>query len=518
MLGETQKVQQVDNGDGKLHDPSILVGSGQFQVPVVAGNTSTNQADNTANPTAHNGQQTTGESELVVRAEQAELTALVLATIVEIHCEMDGAANLENAAAAAAHAVRDQLAGKCVLVGWKSEDSAGIKLVAQAGSGPPLSQEVHRLAEAACEEVLARGTLTIWPAQKHASRHALMAVSQFGRRVHCESMVAAPLTAGRDGRAGVLIAVDCEFPAVAERLIDGLRDPLGSKLDAYAEQRPSRIESLVRQTVNLFRGERRKFFSLALTAITLLMVLPVRYRISGSCELQPVQRRFVAAPFDGPLKAAMVRPGDLVLEEQLLATINPREIEYKLAGVRADLSRAQQEQKGMMADHDIAGSKLAALESARLRYEKELLEYQRSHLEIRSPIRGIVVSGDLEEAEGTPLSRGETLFEIAPLGQMVVEVAIPEEDFPHVRRGMPVDFYVYSLPNRKLSGTLQRIHPRAELRDHDNVFIGEVFVSDPRNLLRPGMRGKATITGDRHSLGWNLFHKAYHAVRTSLVL
>ena len=111
------------------------------------------------------------------------------------------------------------------------------------------------------------------------------------------------------------------------------------------------------------------------------------------------------------------------------------------------------------------------------------------------------------------MSRGETLLEIAPLGEMVVEIAVPESDIVHAREGMQVDFYVHALPSRALGGTISRVHPRAELRNHDNVYIAEVRISDAENILRPGMRGRAKIISDRHPLGWNLFHKAYFALR-----
>ena len=104
------------------------------------------------------------------------------------------------------------------------------------------------------------------------------------------------------------------------------------------------------------------------------------------------------------------------------------------------------------------------------------------------------------------------MFEIAPLHSMVVEIAIEESDFTHVRDGMPVYFYVDSLAGQRFNGALERIHPRAELRDHDNVFIAEVQIQDHDGVLRPGMQGRATVVGDRHPLGWNLFHKAYYSL------
>ena len=77
---------------------------------------------------------------------------------------------------------------------------------------------------------------------------------------------------------------------------------------------------------------------------------------------------------------------------------------------------------------------------------------------------------------------------------------------------METDFYVHALPGRTMGGSVERVRPTAELRDHDNVFIAEVIVNDRYNVLRPGMGGQATVYSDAHTLGWNLFHKAYYAL------
>ena len=51
---------------------------------------------------------------------------------------------------------------------------------------------------------------------------------------------------------------------------------------------------------------------------------------------------------------------------------------------------------------------------------------------------GIVITGDLRKTEGTPLKIGQTMFEIGPLDEMIVEVAVPERDVLHVEPGMDV--------------------------------------------------------------------------------
>jgi multidrug efflux pump subunit AcrA (membrane-fusion protein) len=121
----------------------------------------------------------------------------------------------------------------------------------------------------------------------------------------------------------------------------------------------------------------------------------------------------------------------------------------------------------------------------------------------------VVISGDLRKAEGAPLSTGQTLFEIAPLEEMVLEIGIPEEDISHVQVGQTVQATLNALADRTWTGTIERIHPRSELVDQDYVFVAEVKFSNEHGLLRPGMKGRAKVITAPQMLGWNLFHKAW---------
>ena len=111
------------------------------------------------------------------------------------------------------------------------------------------------------------------------------------------------------------------------------------------------------------------------------------------------------------------------------------------------------------------------------------------------------------------LAVGERLFEIAPLERMVVEVAVPEADVPWVKEGQTVEIVLDAWPETTWTGQLSRVHPRAEIRDEEHVFIAEVLLENPEALLRPGMRGRAKIEGPAKPLGWNLFHKPWYELR-----
>ena len=229
------------------------------------------------------------------------------------------------------------------------------------------------------------------------------------------------------------------------------------------------------------------------------------HRVKCECQLEPVTRRFVAAPFDGPLKETFVKPGDLVTQGQLLARMDGREVRWELAGVQADLYRAATQRAGHVASHKAGEAEVSRHEVDRLQFREQLLKARDQDLEIRSPVDGMVVSGDLKDVEGMPLKTGEMLFEVAPLDAMVVELAVPEDDLPYIRPGLPVDITFDAFPLRGDQSKIDRVHPRAEIRGEENVFIAEVKLDNPSQVLRPGMRGYARIAAGRATLGWILF-------------
>ena len=450
------------------------------------------------------------------RFQQSDRELRALAATLELVTALDQHQDLTSAAEVAAQLICDAFASRRVVMFWRQSSSSQIRVIADTcrtenGSDP-------RFAVAAGEEAASQTKRFHWSRSEKADesnasgdRVGLLAVAQFADAIRAGTIMGVPFHQHGDNPRGAVVVIDAAKRTEGSWL-EVMSDPVGAKLTSIEALQPTALESKCRSIVAWASNSRRSRVA-TVTAIVLgILLMPLRYRVSSEIEIQPTERRFVAVPFDGPLKSAHVRPGDTVREKQLLAEIDPREIEYELAGIQAELQRSLQEKKGLLADHDVAGSQLADWEARRLENETDLLTLRRENLEIRSPIAGVVVRGDWEESEGMPMTRGETLFEVAPLDELVVEIAIPEEDIHHVRAGMPVEFFVNAMPNRTLQGKIVRVHPSAELRDHQNVYVAELWLHNPEGIYRPGMRGRASIVSDRHTLVWNVFHKPWHSL------
>ncbi|TWT49072.1 macrolide transporter subunit MacA [Rubripirellula amarantea] len=432
-----------------------------------------------------------------------------LAAVVALLSTLDHCDTAAEASQNAVDHIQDYLSANRVMLLWRSRSGGTI---AKLGDTERTSaKEIEPFIIAAGEEIAARDMQTRFPPTNSMDRHALLAVAQLVRNLPAKHLNAIRLSDHLDRDRGTLIVLESS-ETQCETFLNVVSRPLASAIHRIVRLQPSVVEQGVRN-IHAFTKQRSRIGMLAVAVLfSALMLIPATYRVAATVELQPVERRFIAVPVDGPLLRVHVRPGDLVEPRGLLAEIDPREIDFELAGSQAQLSRAEQERKAMIAEHDFAGSQIAVLEQERLRNQTQLLEHQRGNLEIRSPINGIIISGDHTRSEGMPMTRGETLFEIAPLGEMMAEIAIPESEIAEVQSGMECTFHLHAYPNRTLRGTIERINPRAELRDHENVFIAEVRVKDPDGLYRPGMRGQAKIESNSHPLGWNLFHRAYYSL------
>ena len=253
---------------------------------------------------------------------------------------------------------------------------------------------------------------------------------------------------------------------------------------------------------------------LALMAVIgVLAILPWPYSVRCNVTCEPFLRRYVAAPFDAKLLESKILPGDNVEKGQLLAILDGSELRSQIASLEAQLGQATQRRAAALSTGDASNAELERLEVQKLTGEIDVLHSRIARLEIRSPISGIVVSGNLERIQGAPLSVGEDLFEIAPLHNLVMEIAIPESDISRVQVGMETRISLDAGQGGSHVAKIARIHPRSEMRDGQSVFVGEAEIENAQDDIRPGMLGQARVAVGKKPAGWILLHRPYEALR-----
>lgn len=336
-------------------------------------------------------------------------------------------------------------------------------------------------------------------------------------RTDASQLIALPLGPPDDQESnGVIVIAGNDLPRSRE-LMSLLGPLLGSRFKNIERSEQQRNPFHRQRIQSWLRRRRTAVIAGMITSLGLLLCLPVTHRLHIPCQLEPVRRRFVAAPFDAPLQKIHVRPGDSVKAGQVLAEIDTERLLSQMAAAESELRHATAQRSHALASHDTVAAQLHAFEMDKARSRIEHLNHLVDRSRVTSPIEGIVVMGDWKSREGVPLEMGETLFEVAPLDAMRVRMEVAQTDYELLANDMSAKIRLLAAGQNDYATAIDWIHPRAERLRDDHLFVAEATVANHEGVLRPGMRGTATVMAGTRSLGWVLMRGPIRWMRETFV-
>ncbi len=300
-------------------------------------------------------------------------------------------------------------------------------------------------------------------------------------------------------------------------LLPQLQAELSAWLHTWQACRNSSTQQTWANTVARLKKYRRALLLGCAVATTLLVFAPAPYWPQRECIVEPSARRFVASPIDGRVLRSLVRPGDVVAAGQVIGQLDDEHLRWEIGAAEAEMQAAQKHRDSALAHKEGGKLRLAQFEQQQIALKIQSLQSQLQQLELRSPSAGIVLQGEWFRSEGAPVARGDTLFEIAPLEHMTIEVHLKTEDLGEINVGDTVTVRVDSAFGTAWSGTISRIDPRAAVIDDKVCFVADVEVDNADNRLRPGMQGTVRISTGFKSIGWLIFHRPYRWLMKNLV-
>ena len=181
---------------------------------------------------------------------------------------------------------------------------------------------------------------------------------------------------------------------------------------------------------------------------------------------------------------------------QLLARLDSRDLlleKRQSTGRHAQLSREHRE---ALATNDRSRVNVLRAQIEQAAAQLALVDEQLARTYLRAPYDGVVVKGDLSQSLGSPVSRGDVLFEIAPLDGYRIFLAVDERDIADIRPGQRGALTLAALPNQELELTVERVVPISVDHGGRNVFRVEGKLDAPVEGLRPGMEGVGKVRID----------------------
>lgn len=437
------------------------------------------------------------------------------------------AAPLDHAAfPAAARALVTDLAARfgCDRVSLGAVDRGRVRL--QAVSHSALFGEranLTRAIEAAMEEALDQESVVVHPPRATSSSVPVQ-VTRAHQRL-CE---------GEDDEAGPRTA--CSIPIAhgdAFRAIVTLERPGNRPFEATELKLVESAVSLVGPTLDLQRREDRwlgaklldsarrlgarlvgpghvglKLAMLAAVALVLIMTfVDGDYRVTADASLEATVLRAAVAPFDGFLAEAPARAGDRVETGDVLATLDDRELRLERSRWSSQLEQLRKEYRQAMASREAAEVRIYAAQMNQARAQLALAEAKLEKMVLRAPFDGVVVTGDLSQELGSPVERGELLYEVAPRDDYRLVLEVDERDIDEIAVGHTGSMVFSAFPGESVDFEVEQLTPVSTPREGRNTFRVEARLLGAPADLQPGMEGVGKIAVDRRRLLWIWTHE-----------
>lgn len=442
------------------------------------------------------------------------------AVVLELIAKISSTDTRREACTVIANELKHHFDCDCVAVGLKTPTATGCELFAVSSMANFDNESRTTITfKNAFDEAIMRGETTVFPSQNNHRLGATLAHKKLQTHMRVPAAVTVNLRNDSDVIVGAVTFLGrhelIRQPATFN-LIQALEHPVGSSLDLVRSAEGGLIRRVARRINNAKEKHLPRVIGGAVGIGLLSMLIPMPYGIHCQCVAEPVVRSFSVAPYDGLLETTFAEPGMIVKKGDLLAKMDGRAISYEIAGVTADRQRAARKHDQLLANENVSEAIGSGLERDALQNKLELLEFKQRNLDIVSPVDGIVLSGSVDKRENYPVQLGDTLYEVAPLETLKVELSIPSDEVMHVADGQNVRLRFDGFGTTRHAATINRVRPSSTLRDDQNVFIAEVVMDNEDFEIRPGMSGNAKVYGRWRTLGWSLFHSPWEKFVTAI--
>lgn len=331
-----------------------------------------------------------------------------------------------------------------------------------------------------------------------------------------DAVASIALKSGEEVRAVLSLRGRSDKPFTPDQL-DDLRSKLEPILPSFELVRRA-TRGLPRHTRDTLRGAYDgvmtpgRWGRKAALVVVLLMLGgvffgSVNYHLTVPCTVTPAEVRHIHAVAGGVLQSARVMQGDRVRAGDVLCEFDHRELEQQRSELTAQLELLERERDFALASQSPAEAQLAMANQELVRAKLAIVDTKLAQSVVRSPIDGVVVRGDLRQAVGAVMGMGEPLFQVAPIDRWLVELEVPQFAAEDLQQGLSGMFATSAEPGKTTPLTVSRVHPAAQLRKNQTVYVAEADLVAVESWLKPGMEGVAKISVGPRRIAWVLTHR-----------
>jgi RND family efflux transporter MFP subunit len=376
-----------------------------------------------------------------------------------------------------------------------------------------------RAMEAAMDEAADQLATVVHPSPKGGPFQVTRAHAELLRLHGTGSVCTVPLTAGGTVLGALVLERPAgeEFDARTVELCEHAALLVGPVLDVKRREDRwlhEKARDSLRLQLDHLLGPRhvalKLWTGLGVLALIFFAFAKADYRVTADAMLEGEIQRAVAAALPGYIAESGARAGDVVKKGHLLAALDDRDLKLERLKWASQLAQRTGEQRQAMSGHE--RSRVMVVDAQRDQAEAQiaLIDEQLARTRILAPFDAIVVKGDLSQSLGSPVERGNVLFELAPLDAYRVNMKVDERDVTDIAVGQTGILALSSMPHDELTIKIEKITPVSVSEEGRNYFRVEASLKSGAEKLRPGMEGVGKIYVERRRIAWILTHKIVH--------
>lgn len=220
---------------------------------------------------------------------------------------------------------------------------------------------------------------------------------------------------------------------------------------------------------------------------------------TGTAPIEAYAEADIIAKVDGEIRALHVEEGDMVSENQILATLDGDRLRLELSESRARLQKLQRDfernedlqSKGLISEGDFEKIQydLQALQAS-----YNLASLELDYTQIRATLGGVISQRHVKL--GNTIKTGDPVYRVTSLDPLVAYMYVPEREFRQIAAGQPVQIDIDALPGPAIQSTVTRVSPIVD--PETGTFKITVEIRDDERRIKPGMFGRMSIEFDRH--------------------
>jgi hypothetical protein len=238
-------------------------------------------------------------------------------------------------------------------------------------------------------------------------------------------------------------------------------------------------------------------------------MIPYPFYIQSQAYLEPTTQQFIHATADSFIEELLVGEGQSVQSHQPLVRLRAPNLELQIEELTGQILALVEKKNGLrVAVNQLSANSSDLANQTRLSAELRLIEIQEKHAQeklaflekqreellLQSPIKGMVVGGDLSrELSDRPLRRGDALFRVADLqGPWHLKLLVADRDGRYVQQALlngpiDIDWGLENSTGRGLKAKLVSMRPEVDQRPNQGPCRSATASIEESQLEQPAI-------------------------------